>query len=294
MPKRPLDTGAVAMLVLLCASWGGQQVAVKIALPAFPPFLQMGLRSLGAGLLVLAYCLATGRGRLFRRGGDLGLLLWSAACFTGEFVLLYVGLQWTDASRTALFLYTAPFFVAVGATWLLPAERLRWAQWLGLGLSFCGTAIVLGVPHAAASRYALLGDLMIIAAGALWAATTLVIKTTRLAGSPPEKVLLYQLGVSGVAGLLVAALMGESVGAATWGQAAALSYQTIWIAGVTFLLWLRLLANYPASTLQAATSMSPLFGVAFAALVLGEPISPLFALAVGLVVAGLVLLNRRG
>ena len=294
MSKRSLDVSAVAMLVLLCASWGAQQVSVKIALPAFPPFLQMGIRSAGAGLLVLLYCLAARRGKLFVRDGSLWLGIFSGLLFSGEFVLIYLGLQWTDASRTSLFLYTAPFFVALGATWLLHSERLRWPQWAGLALSFCGTAIVMGVPRAATSPHALLGDLMIIAAAVFWAATTLAIKATRLAAVPPEKVLLYQLAVSAAIGLGAAAATGESVGTLGFAPVMALTYQTVWIAAITFLLWLRLLTLYPASTLQAGTSMSPLFGVAFAALILHEPLGPLFLLAVALVVSGLILVNRRG
>ncbi|MDX3904276.1 MAG: DMT family transporter [Pigmentiphaga sp.] len=293
MSKRSLDVPAIAMLVLLCASWGAQQVSVKIALPAFPPLLQMGIRSAGAGLLLLVYCVLTGRGKLLARDGSLWLGIFSALLFAGEFVLIYVGLQWTDASRTSLFLYTAPFFVALGATWLLPAERLRWPQWMGLFLSFCGTAIVMGVPRAATSPYALWGDLMMIAAAMLWAATTLAIKASSLATVAPEKVLLYHHGVSAIVGLGAAAVAGESMGAVAFAPAMAMAYQTVWIAAITFLLWLRLLAAYPASTLQAGTSMSPLFGVAFAALILREPIGPLFLLAVALVVAGLVLVNHR-
>ncbi|RZS78546.1 DMT family transporter [Pigmentiphaga kullae] len=293
MSKRSLDVAAIAMLVLLCASWGGQQVAVKIALPDFPPFLQMGIRSAGAGLLVLCYCLATGRGKLFVRDGSLWPGLFSGLLFSSEFVLLYLGLQWTDASRTSLFLYTAPFFVALGATWLLPSERLRWPQWVGLGLSFCGTAIVMGVPRGATSPQAWLGDLMIIGAAVFWAATTLGIKATRLATAPPEKVLLYQLAMSAVIGLGAGMATGESVRGWNLAPVLALTYQTVWIAATTFLLWLRLLTLYPASTLQAGTSMSPLFGVAAAALILHEPVGPMFLLAVALVVSGLVLVNRR-
>ena len=290
--RRALDFTAIFTLVVLCASWGAQQVAVKIALQSFPPFLQMGLRSACAMLLVAAYCVLSKRGPLFVRDGTLWPGLFSGLLFAGEFVLIYVGLQWTDASRTSLLLYTAPFFVALGAHWMLPAERLWGMQWLGLLFSFAGIVVVMGVPHASPTPNAIVGDLMIVGAAALWAATTLTIKTTSLKRALPEKVLLYQLAVSAVVGIVWGVGLGETV---TWQGAAplaAFTYQTIWVAAITFVLWLRLVSRYPVSMLQAATSMTPLFGVAFAAWMLGEHLSMPFVLAVALMIAGLLLVNR--
>ncbi|MGR9580697.1 DMT family transporter, partial [Pandoraea sputorum] len=57
---RPIDATALAIMVGLCAVWGGQQVAVKLAVPVVPAVLQAGLRSVIATLLV-------GGGRLWRR-----------------------------------------------------------------------------------------------------------------------------------------------------------------------------------------------------------------------------------
>jgi len=53
-----------------------------------------------------------------------------------------------------------------------------------------------------------------------------------------------------------------------------------------------LIQRYSASRLSAFTFLTPLFGVAAGHLVLGDPLTPAFALAVGLVVTGLVLVNR--
>jgi drug/metabolite transporter (DMT)-like permease len=291
--RRPLDALAIGTLVLLCLSWGLQQVAVKLALTAFPPMAQMGLRSAGACAIIVGWCILTGRGELLKRDGTLGWGLLAGLLFAVEFMLVYVGLQWTEASRSAVFLYTAPFFVAIGARWLLPEERLGVAQWLGLALSFAGVVIALGVPRAIPSASAVLGDLMILAAGALWAATTLVIKASPFRSASPEKVLIYQLAVSAVAGGLGAIISGEHFGPASGQAIGALLYQTIWVAGVTYLAWFRLLSTYPASPLQAGTSMTPLFGVLGGALILGEPVTIGFAISAAFVVAGLVLVNRR-
>ena len=143
---RRLDLAAGLWLLLLCASWGAQQVAVKTALPSIPPLSQMALRSAGACAIVAGIVLLSGRRHIFARDGSLWWGLLVGALFSAEFVLIYLGLQWTDASRSAVFIYTAPFFVAVSAPWLLPDERLNPLQWIGILASFAGILIALGTP----------------------------------------------------------------------------------------------------------------------------------------------------
>ena len=129
--------------------------------------------------------------------------------------------------------------------------------------------------------------------GALWGATTLLIKASPLGRAAPEKVLLYQLGVSAVALLAVSYVSGEGHGPLSATAVASMIFQTVWVAGVTYVAWFWLMSAYPASPLQAATSMTPLFGIVCAFLVLGEPISLSFGLAALLVVGGLLLVNKR-
>ena len=210
-----------------------------------------------------------------------------------EFLLIYEGLTLTSASRASLFLYTAPFFVVIGARWFLPSERFdRW-QWLGLLLSFAGLIVGFGVPMPGSDLRGPIGDFMLVLAGAAWAATTLVIKASRLARASYEKILLYQLIVSAPMLAFGARLLGERVTTPPSPMAiGSLLYQTLWVVGFTYLAWFALVLRYSASRLSVFTFLTPLFGVAGGHIVLSDPISPAFALAVVLVVAGLVLVNR--
>ena len=133
--------------------------------------------------------------KMFERDGTLGAGLFAGLMFGVEFVLIYRGLLLTSASRAVVFLYTAPFFVALGSYQFL-GERLRASQWGGLALSFAGVALAIGVPQANVDAKVLLGDLMIVGGGALWAATTLIVKATPLLRAPPEKALGYQVAMS--------------------------------------------------------------------------------------------------
>ena len=175
---RALTPGAVALMLMLCVSWGFNQIAVKLVLPDVPPMLQALIRSVGALPVLLAIGWFRGV-KFFERDGTLWPGLSAGLIFGIEFVLIYRGLQLTSASRAVVFLYTAPFFVAL-CSYVFLGERLRAPQWGGLALSFAGVALAIGVPQANVDAKVLLGDLLIVAGGALWAATTLLVKTTRL------------------------------------------------------------------------------------------------------------------
>ena len=54
--ERPLPPRAIALMLMLCVSWGFNQVAVKLALPDIPPLLQGTFRSIGAVLALGALC----------------------------------------------------------------------------------------------------------------------------------------------------------------------------------------------------------------------------------------------
>jgi drug/metabolite transporter (DMT)-like permease len=289
---RPLDAVAAALAVVLCLSWGFNQVAVKLAIPDIPPLVQAAFRSTFGALIVVVW--AHGRGvKLMESDGTLIPGLVAGLLFAVEFLLIYRGLIWTSASRASLFIYTAPFFVVIGARWLLPGDRFdRW-QWLGLLLSFAGIVVVFGVPTPGGDPQELIGDLMLVLAGAAWGATTLVIKASRLVDAPFEKTLLYQLIVSAPVLALCAHAFGERVVSPPSTLAVgSLLYQTFWVVAVTYLAWFALIQRYSASRVSAFTFLTPLFGVAAGYVVLGEPLTPAFALAVALVVAGLALVNR--
>jgi drug/metabolite transporter (DMT)-like permease len=288
---RPLSPGAVALMLMLCLSWGFNQIAVKLALPDISPFLQATIRS--AGALPVLLIIGSLRGvKFFERDGTLGAGLLAGVLFGAEFVLIFRGLLLTSASRAVVFLYTAPFFVALGSYQVL-GERLSGVQWGGLALSFLGVALAIGVPQADVDANVLLGDLMIVGGGAMWAATTLVAKGTRLRFVAPEKALGYQVAVSIPILGLAAWLSGETLTRVPGPLALSLmAYQAIWVVGTTFTLWFALVKTYSASKLSAFTFITPLFGVVASYFIMHDTLNPVFGAAAVLVIAGLFLVNR--
>ncbi len=290
--SRPLDALAIVVTIALCLSWGFNNVSIKLAIHDIPPLIQSSARSVLAAILVGAWTQIRGI-PLFKRDGTLKAGIFAGVLFALEFVLIYRGLVWTTATRAVLFLYLAPFFVAIGSRWLIPGDRFHVSQWLGLVLSFAGIVIAFGLPTPASDPRQALGDVMLVGGAAAWAATTLVIKVSALNRISAEKTLLYQLVVS--APLLAggAILFDEHIDAMPSAVAlGAFAYQTIWVVSVTFAVWFALVVRYSAARLSAFTFLAPLFGVAAGHLVLHEPLTPAFAVAVALVAGGLLLVNR--
>ena len=290
-PGRPLSPGAIALMLVLCLSWGFNQIAIKLALPDMPAMMQAMFRSVVAlpVLLIVGWLRGV---KFFERDGSLVPGVIAGILFGLEFVLIYQGLRLTTASRAVVFLYTAPFFVALGSYKLL-GERLRLSQWAGLALSFAGVALAIGVPQANVDARVLFGDVLIVGGGAIWGATTVIAKGTRLSLAAPEKALGYQVTIS--IPILAAAvwLGGEKLDHVPGPLAISIvTYQGIWVVGLTFTLWFALVQSYSASKLSAFTFVTPLFGVAASYLILHDELTVAFGAAALLVIAGLFLVNR--
>lgn len=289
---RRLEPLAAAVVVVLCLSWGFNQVATKLAIHDIPPMVQATIRSAIGALIIAGWCKLRGIA-LFARDGTLVAGVTLGAFFAIEFILIYQGLVYTTATRATLFLYLAPFMVVIGARILLPVDRFKWPQWLGLSLSFAGMLVAFGLPTPAMDPRQAIGDVMMVGAAFFWAASTLITKATSLVRASAEKLMLYQLVVSTPVMAAAALISGQRIeqmpSALSLG---ALAYQSFWVVSVTFVVWYALVVRYSASRLSAFTFLTPLFGVAAGHLVLGEPLTPAFAAAVALVAAGLVLVNR--
>jgi drug/metabolite transporter (DMT)-like permease len=296
--KATLDGTALATVVVCCVLWGVNQVVVKWALPEVPALAQAAIRSAGALLLLLAW--AAWRGiPMFGRDGTLAGGLVAGTLFAVEFACIFVGLQYTAASRMAVFVYLSPFVVAAGMPFVTKAERLAPRQWIGLAIAFAGVAIALGegffAPTAGPLQW--VGDLLGVGGAVLWAATTLVIRATKLSTAAAEKTLGYQLAVSALLLALMSIAAGESFAGRgapglPAGTLAALAFQIVVITFASYLAWFWLVRHYPAARLASFTLLTPLAGVAAGVLLLGEPATPRLLAAAVAVAAGLVLVNR--
>ena len=290
--KQILDLTAITILVVLCVSWGLQQVAIKVANGGVSPLFQSAIRSVGATVLIWIW-MAARREQMLERDGTLWWGIAAGLLFSGEFILIYWGLEFTHASRAVIFLYMSPFVVALGAQLFVPGEHLRVIQVLGLCCAFAGIIVAFRESLSYPTYRMLIGDAMLAGAAVFWGATTVLIKASPLARIKPSKTLLYQLAVSAVV-LPLGSLAKREPGIFQMTPliAGSLVYQTIWVAFITYLAWFWLIRHYPPSRLASFTFLTPLFGVIAGGLLLNEPITRGLLMALVLVGMGIYLVNR--
>jgi len=290
-----LDALAVTILILCCFLWGLNQVAAKAALPEVPALWQATVRSAGAAILVWLWSARRGIA-LFARDGTLRGGLLAGALFGAEFFCIFVGLQFTTASRMVVFIYISPFVVALGMPLISTSERLAPLQSVGLVVAFAGVAWAFaeGFSRPAAGPLQWLGDGLGVLAGVLWGATTLAIRATSLGRASAEKTLFYQLAVSAlllvVAALWSAAPLPERLSSLAW---ASLAFQTVIVSFASYLVWFWLMRHYPATPLASFTMLTPVFGLILGAVLLAEPVTARLLIALTTVAAGIFLVNRR-
>lgn len=287
-----LDARAVVILLLCTIVWGGNLVAMKLALDGFPPFLQSGLRSVLSGLLVFAWC-RWRRIALFDRDGTLSAGLAAGVLFALEFLLLYWGLAHTTASHAVVLINAAPFAVALGAHFTLPGDRLTLAKVLGLIAAFLGVCVTMSEGLLVPGQATLLGDLLCFGGAVAWGATTVLVRATALRSATAEKTLLYQLAVSAPLLLAASGIAGEPGITSTAPAAlAGFAYTVVIVAFISYTLWFWLVRTYPPTRVAAFTFLSPCFGVLLSHLILGDPLGWKLGLGLILVAFGIWLVNR--
>jgi drug/metabolite transporter (DMT)-like permease len=284
-------------MALLCLVWSLQQISLKAVAADVSPMLMVGLRSGIAALLVAALMRGRGESVALRTGRwRPGLVV--GTLFALEYLLLAEGLRLTHASHVVVFLYTAPIFAALGLHWRLPAERLHWGQWLGIGIAFAGIAVAfLGRAPAGADAVGgrvLLGDTLALLAGAAWGATTITLRCTSLTAAPATETLLYQLVAAFVLLVPAAFLLGQARFAPTAAAWSHLAFQSVIVSFASFLVWFWLLRRYLASRLGVFSFMTPVFGVVLGVWLLDEPLEASFIAGSGLVLAGVLLVSGHG
>ena len=291
--KTQLDALAISLLLGCCLFWGLQQVLIKATLAEIPPMFQASLRLWGATALLWLWCKARGV-PLFTADGSLAAGLLAGSLFAAEFACIYLGLQYTTASRLTVFLYTSPFWVAVLVPLWVRSEKLHGWQWLGLVFAFAGVVFALREGFMGSGAATLRGDVLALAAGMLWGLTTLVIRASNLSKVTAEKLLFYQLFFSAAAFPLLSVALGE---AWVWHFSAfaitSLVLQTAVGAFASYLAWMWMLGRYPATKISVFVFLTPLFALLFGALWLKESVTPGLLAALVAVAAGILLVNRK-
>jgi drug/metabolite transporter (DMT)-like permease len=294
MYRAQLRWQPIAILLVLALIWGANMAIIKIGARELPPLLMAALRSAVASACLYVW-IKSKKISLFPSVNVLVHGIVVGLLFGSEFAFIYVGLQHTLASRTYVLLYTTPFFVAVGAHFLLEGDRLNPWKAAGLVFAFAGVVMLFMKDLGTFSLNTLPGDLMILTGGLLWASTTIYLKKYLAHRTVPLQTLFYQVFFSAPLLFLISFVFEDPVvSGLSWIGVFSVFYQCIIVAFLSYLVWFELIHRYPVSLLHGFSFFTPVFGVFLSgALIMGEVITPALLISLALVSLGMVLVNRR-
>ncbi len=270
----------IAALVAMVLVWGYSWVAMKIALRHAPPLDFAALRMAIGCTFLFAIVKLRGRAlRLptYRMAIFLGLAQVALFVALSQFALLYAG-----PGKTSVLVFTMPFWMIIFAHFII-GEHMRGVQWLAVGLAFVGLVLIVA-PWQLSN---VTGSLLAVAAGAVWAITSVLSKKWPVAASDPLLFTAWQLFFGFLALALLAFINPQ--GAIQWNAEFvwALLFSAILATAIGWWLWTYVLATTPAGIAGLNALGIPVVAVVSSAIQLGErPPAPEL---VGMVAIGVAL-----
>lgn len=287
-----LDPAAMLMGVAFAVMWSGAFTAAKFVVADAPPFIALSLRFVVAGLLACALAAALGQSaRLTRR--QWGLVVVFGLCQNSLYLgLFFLAMTRIEGGLAAIIASMLPLFVAAGS-WIVLGDRPRPIGGLGLALGFAGVALIMGARIGGGADPAFVGV-------AVLGTLALAVATLVVRGVSPGSNVLMIVGLQmlvGAAGLAPVAILFEhwSDVHVTLPMMLGIGYSILFSGVLATLVWFVLVRRIGPTNAAAFHFLNPCLGVAIAAALLGEGLGPRDLLGVGIVTAGILLvqLSRR-
>ena len=285
-----LTPQAASIASFLAILWGGNNIAIKFSLIGFPPFALAAVRFVLGSVFILIWVYVS-RVPLRMESGEKQGLFQLAFLFAVQIYLMNEGIHHTLAGRSTIIISTFPFFIALFAHLLIPGDSLSPLKIVGMTLSFLGVILIFAESFVLGDFQYLFGDLMVLASGCLLGLR--LVYTKRLTqGIHPGKLLLWQGALSIPAFILLSLIFeGEHTYRLSSQIVFGILYQGLVIAGFGFILHTILIKRYVASKVGVFHFATPLFGVLFSNILLGEAISIGLVGSMILVGVGITIVN---
>jgi drug/metabolite transporter (DMT)-like permease len=273
-------------LLLLAAMWGGSFVFIRVASPVFGPVIMVEMRVLFGGLLLAAY------GAL--SGSDLGLRkhFWNY-CVLGllnsamPFMLVSTAELRIDASMTVLLNATSPLGGAIVAAIFL-GEPLTLRKIAGIGVAFSGVVALVGLSPVSHDTKTLMSIGACLLAASSYGFSGAYIKR-KMADAPP-------IGLA-AGSMLTAAIMlapfaatSHMMRSVTVPALLSISALTVLCTTVAYIMYFNLIKSAGPAKALSVTFLTPVFGLIWGAVCIGDRITPIKLGACAIILAGTALM----
>lgn len=289
MNKTLTRRGSLALFALVILCWGLNWPVAKLLVQSVSPLWMVTIRSAIALVVLFFLALATRSLRVPRRG-DLPVIFNIALLhMTGFAILMAIGLLHVSAGRSIVLGFTTPLWVIPGAILFL-GERITPKRSAGMVLGLGGLALLFN-PLALdwTDERALFGNGLLMLAALCWAISIVHLRGHKWISTPYQLVFWEVLVATAVLALLAAGYEGYP--RVDWDASLVLLFLYAGVFGVALAYWAMATVSrsVPAMTVSLGMLATPLVGMTAAILFLGEPFSPMLALAQATIIAGIVL-----
>jgi len=271
--------------------WGSSFVAIKFAYTTYPPLTLAVVRFLVATLILGALTLLPkNRVKLEKKDiitvaicGLTGIMLYA--------VLQNIAMQWTAASSATLIIASYPIITLLMES-LIYKKKLSAMKIVAILIAIAGVVILSYVKSESRVKGELLGILLLIIAGVVWAVYNFMMK--RVVNHYPPITLLFYTSLFGTIFMLPLALIERT----QWQAPTLISFSMMMFLGVfcsviAFLLYNHGLKTMAASTITSMLNLMPIIGVFFSWLLLGEQVSLRKFVGGAIVILGVMLSVRK-
>jgi drug/metabolite transporter (DMT)-like permease len=282
-----------SLLILLSIIWGASFFFARIAVQEVPPLMLVLMRVAIAALALNLYLLMRGEWQAFRNNPVLPFLLLGLLNNAIPFSLLFIGQTQLGAGLAAILNALVPFWTVIAANRLTADEKISAPKLVGIGLGILGAATIIGSGAASGLGAPLWAELAVIGAGISYAFASIYSKSFK--GVPPTAIATGQMTASTLIMLPVAffvhgAFSPASISGGVWAAILALALVSTAFA---YILFFRIVAAAGATFVSLVTLLVPVSAVILGAVFLGERLSAIDFLGMGMIGLGLVTVDGR-
>ena len=283
-----MDIKAILMGAAFALMWSSAFTSARMIVADAPPVTALALRFLISGTIGVALAVLIGQSARLTRPQWRATILFGLCQNALYLGLYFVAMQRIEAGLASIIASTMPLIVAV-AGWAVMGTRLRPLGVAGLIAGFAGVVVIMS--HRLGGAVDIPGLILCLAGVTALAIATLALRGAAAGGGNLLMVVGLQMLV-GCAALTVAAAVTEWPGGITvnWTPRlfAAFAYTTLVPGLLATWVWFRLVGRIGAVRAATFHFLNPFFGVAIAALLLGERLTGWDVLGVAIIAAGIL------
>ena len=293
--SHPSTTLAYGSVVLAAILWGGSIVAQKMALGSFSAVEASVLRDIGGLAILVATWWSQEGGAIRISPSDARLLVLLGLGVLGNHLLILMGLKYVSGAVGGVIIGSSPVVTALLSAMLIRDVPLR-AVWLGALLSFAGVGLVSVAGFQAVGEQPLLGSTLVFLGVVSWALYSIGSRTVMERVSP--------LTVNWTTLLVATALqipllwtdrkmMDAGAASVTTPDWLALGYLVVFATAVAQQAWLFGVQGIGPSRASVVGNLTPVAAVGLSALILRESVGLIEVVGIGLILAGVWVVNRQ-